>query len=288
MTTLDLHIHTTLSDGTDTPQELFANVKQAGIDLFSVTDHDSIKSAGIFPLLLKAGDPTFIVGVEFSCKDEAGKYHILGYGYDPDAASIRDIVSHGHELRLRKLTRRLEHLKREFNIDFTDEERAKLASLDNPGKPHIAALMIAHGYAQNVRSAIRDYLNKLHIPSENIRPEDAIRGILGAGGIPVLAHPSYGSGDQLIMGAEMDERIRRLTDFGLQGLECFYSGFTDKLRDELLSFAEQYDFYITAGSDYHGKAKMVELGDTGLTTQPYPNGLRRFLQDVKKYEPAEV
>ena len=286
ISTIDLHMHTTLSDGTDTPQEIFANVKQAGIGLFSVTDHDSIKSARIVSALRKEGDPVFIPGVEFSCRDEEGKYHILGYGYDPDAAAIRDIVAYGHRLRLSKLNRRLEHLKQEFHFTFTEKEQEDLAGLDNPGKPHIAALMIAHGYAADIRSAIRDYLNKLHIPSENIRPEDAIRGILGAGGIPVLAHPSYGSGDQLIMGEEMDSRLRRLTAFGLKGLECFYSGFTEKIRNEVLSFAEQYDLYVTAGSDYHGSAKMVELGDTGLE-QPYPDGLQRFLQDVRKNEAAE-
>lgn len=279
---IDLHMHSTLSDGTDEPQALLGHVKQAGIGLFSITDHDSIKSVGMINKLRTARDPRFLSGVEFSCKDEAGKYHILGYGYDPAAASICDVVAHGHALRVKKLAQRLEHLKQEFGFIFTDEDRAKLMALDNPGKPHIAAVMIAHGYAKDIQSAIRDYMNMLHLPSENVRPEDAIRGILDAGGIPVLAHPFYGSGDQLILGDEMDERIRRLMRYGLQGLECYYSGFTDKLRNEALSLANKYDLYVTAGSDCHGSAKMVKLGDTGLgSPDTWADGLRQFLQDVR-------
>ena len=112
---------------------------------------------------------------------------------------------------------------------------------------------------------------------------EAIRGILGAGGVPVLAHPSYGSGDQLIFGEEMDARLKRLIGFGLQGVEAFYSGFTPRIRKEMLNFAEQYDLYITAGSDYHGRNKMIKLGDTGLAGIPceeYPRGLKRFLERV--------
>ena len=98
----------------------------------------------------------------------------------------------------------------------------------------------------------------------------------------MLAHPSYGSGDQLILGEEMDERLRKLMDFGLQGLEGFYSGFTARLRGEILSFAERYDLYVTAGSDYHGWNKQVILGDTHFDpAQKMPDGLRRFLEDVR-------
>ena len=76
---IDLHMHTTVSDGTDTPEEILANVKEAGIELFSVTDHDAVKAGPMIRDLLKEGDPLFLTGAEFSCKDEEGKYHILGY-----------------------------------------------------------------------------------------------------------------------------------------------------------------------------------------------------------------
>ena len=115
-----------------------------------------------------------------------------------------------------------------------------------------------------------------------MRPEEAIRGILSAGGIPVLAHPCYGSGDELILGEDLEWRLRKLMDYGLQGVEAYYSGFPEKLRQEMLSFAAEYGLYVTAGSDYHGANKLVQLGNTGLeATSELPKGFLRFLEDVR-------
>ena len=279
---IDLHMHTTISDGTDTPEEILIRVKEAGIGLFSVTDHDAIKSSGIIPSLLRSGDPCFLAGVEFSCKDEEGKYHILGYGYDPGGSSIRAAVDSGHRLRMKKVTARLDFLRSEFGFTFPDFELKQLLSQDNPGKPHIGNLMVKYGYAATKEEAIQQYIDRLHFPNAYIRPEEAIQGILNSGGIPVLAHPSYGDGDQLILGEEMEARIVRLKEMGLQGLETYYSGFTNKLRSEILSFAKQFDLYVTAGSDYHGKNKLIALGDTELgAPDEWPKGLRAFLDDVR-------
>ena len=275
---IDLHMHTTISDGTDKPEEILSLVREAGIGLFSVTDHDAVKAAQIIPLLLSEGDPLFITGAEFSCRDEEGKYHILGYGYDPDALSIRKLVEKGHRFRISKVKARIDFLRSEYGFSFPKKELDKLFSLDNPGKPHIANMMVRHGYAKSKEQAIREYIDRIRFRKEYVRPEEAVRGILESGGVPVLAHPSYGDGDQLILGEEMDKRLRRLKEFGLQGVEAFYSGFTPKLCREMLSFAEQYDLYVTAGSDYHGRNKMIPLGDTGLDdTDEWPEGLRRFL-----------
>lgn len=286
---VDLHMHTAISDGTDSPEELLLRVKEAGIGLFSVTDHDALKGSRIIPALLQPGDPRFLTGVEFSCRDEQGKYHILGYGYDPEAAAIREAVEYGHRFRLKKVAARLDFLKTEFGFGFPREEIDALMALDNPGKPHIGNLMVKYGYVETKEIGIREYLNRLRLPSEYLRPEDAIRGILGGGGVPVLAHPAYGDGDQLILGEEMEARVRRLMDYGLEGLECFYSGFTGKLCREMLTLAERYGLYVTCGSDYHGKNKLVELGDTGLEAdREYPEGLRRFLDEMKSHEYSAV
>ena len=280
---IDLHMHTTVSDGTDTPEELIGRVRAAGIELFSVTDHDAIKGCQTVRDHLREGDPAFLSGVEFSCKDEKGRYHILGYGYEPEAPSIQDIVAEGHRLRMYKLDVRLAFLKDEFGFDFSEEDRAALHALDNPGKPHLGNLMVRYGYAPSKDVAIRDYIDKFKAGSAFVRPEDAIRAILGAGGIPVLAHPSYGRGDELILGDDMDRRLKRLMDYGLQGVEAFYSGFSPKLISEMLAFAGQYGLFVTAGSDYHGKNKLVRLGDTNLTdAADYPEGLRRFLEVISE------
>ena len=280
---MDLHMHTTVSDGTDTPEEIIGRVKDAGIALFAVTDHDAIKGCAAVRSCLGPGDPAFITGVEFSCKDREGKYHILGYGYDPHGPAIQAVVDRGHALRMSKLQKRLDFIRERFGFTFSREDVAALYALDNPGKPHVGNLMVKYGYAETKESAIRDYLDLYHAGSAYVRPEEAIRGILGAGGIPVLAHPSYGRGDELIVGDDMDRRLRRLMDFGLQGVEAFYSGFTPKLTSEMLAFAAEYGLYVTAGSDYHGKNKLVQLGDTNLPDRSeYPQGLIRFLDAVNR------
>ncbi len=280
---IDLHMHSTVSDGTDTPEEILAFVKKEGIEIFSVTDHDAVKAGKILKEKVSKDDPVFITGAEFSCKDEGGKYHILGYGFDPDHKAILDVVNHGHSLRMGKVLKRIDFLNDEFKISFPEEELNKLMSMDNPGKPHIANLMVKYGYAKSKEDAFNNYLNLIRFSSEYIRPEEAIEGILKAGGIPVLAHPFYGSGDELFLGEEMEERIVHLLKYGLQGVEAFYSGFTDKLRRQMVEYAEKYNLYVTAGSDYHGTNKLVKLGDTGLdVTDKYPRQLKRFLNAVIK------
>ena len=278
---IDLHIHTRISDGTDSPEDILTKVKAAGIEVFSVTDHDAVKGCLTVQSIRRESDPLFLTGVEFSCRDEEGFYHILAYGYDPDAVSMQELAEFGHTIRMKKLRMRLDHLESEFGFSFSETETEELMAMNNPGKPHLAILMVKKGYAKTKEDAIESYLNKLHVRSAFLRPEDAITGILAGGGIPVLAHPSYGNGDQLILGDEMNQRLRHLTAFGLRGVEAYYSGFTPKIRNEMLQFAEQYDLYVTAGSDYHGNNKSVELGDTGLDTCPeVPERMCRFLKDV--------
>ena len=278
---IDLHMHSTVSDGTDTPEELLLRIREAGLELFSLTDHDAIKGCSVIRSLRKEHDPMLLSGVEFSCKDEEGKYHILGYGYDPDSDPIQSVVALGHSLRMKKVQARLDFLKTRFGFEFPQEEIDKLLALDNPGKPHIGNLMVKHGYAETKEIAIKRFIDQLRIRPDYVRPEQAIAGILGSGGIPVLAHPCYGSGDELILGEDLDRRIRRLMDFGLAGLEAFYSGFSEKLRQQVLTLADRYQLYVTAGSDYHGTNKLVTLGSTGLTdTAEAPDGLKRFLKDV--------
>ena len=149
--------------------------------------------------------------------------------------------------------------------------------------------MVKFGYAESKEQAFHEFLNKLRVKAGHVRPEEAIRGILGAGGIPVLAHPPYGDGDQLILGGDLDARTARLKDFGLQGLEGYYSGFSAVLRDQVLHLAEKYGLYVTAGSDYHGKNKLIPLADTGLEPGEVPaEGLRRFFADVLRDQRPEV
>ncbi len=278
---IDLHMHSAVSDGSDTPEELLDRVRKSDIELFALTDHDAVKGCVAIRRILRQGDPRFLSGAEFSCRDEEGKYHILGYGFDPESPSVLGTVEKGHSLRMRKLRARLDFLEDTFRFTFPREEIDALFSLDNPGKPHIGNLMVKYGYAGSRSEAISRYLNQLRMKNEYLRPEEAIAGILGSGGIPVLAHPAFGSGDELILGGDMEKRLVRLLRFGLKGMEVFYSGFSPRLCYEMLALAEKYDLYVTAGSDYHGKNKLVQLGDTHMEKDmAMPRGMRRFLEDL--------
>ena len=278
---IDLHMHSTVSDGSDDPAELVLRVCEAGLDMFSVTDHDAIKGCRRAAGALVPGDPFFIPGVEFACKDECGKYHILGYAYDIDAEPINNVVDKGHSIRLKKLAARLEFLKERFGVVFPEKEIKALHDLSNPGKPHLGNLMVKYKYAGSREEAIRDFINKKHFSTQYLSPKEVIEGILASGGVPVLAHPSYGSGDDLFVGEEMEERLRRLMALGLQGVEACYSGFTAKLRGELLGYSEKYGLYVTAGSDYHGANKMIALGDNCMSDlTELPEGMRRFFERV--------
>ena len=138
---IDLHMHSKFSDGTDTPEEILGKVKEAGIELFSITDHDAVKAGPDIREIHREGDPAFITGVEFSCKDEIGKYHILGYGYDPGAEKIQKLVHKAHTYRIDKVLARLDFLEKDFGFVFPKDVIDNLLSLNNPGKPHIGNLM---------------------------------------------------------------------------------------------------------------------------------------------------
>ena len=278
---IDLHMHTLISDGTDSPSEILAYVKDAGIDLFSVTDHDALEAAAVINKIRQEDDPLFISGVEFSCKDNLGKYHILGYGYDAEAAPMKTLVAKGHAMRLEKLRLRLEILKKDFGIDFSEEDINGLYANNNPGKPHIANLMLKYNYAGNKDEAFSKFLNKAKIPNVYVLPGEAIDAILESGGIPILAHPFYGSGDEFIIGDEMEDRLKRLIEMDIRGVEGYYSRFTPEMQAEILSLAEKYGLYVTAGSDYHGGNKEIRIGQTNLEDAMQAHkGLRRFLDEV--------
>ena len=277
---IDLHMHTTYSDGTDSPETILENVRELGLEIFSVTDHDAAGGCEIVEGLLRSDDPILIKGVEFSCKDEVGKYHILGYNYDSGNPAVRKLLDYGHELRVIRLEGRLEFLKNEIGVDFTDEDLEWINSLPNPGKPHLAQLLVKYDIARDIDDAVENYINKKKFDLVHIRPEEAIEGILESGGIPVLAHPSFGDGNDNIRGRELSDRILRLMDFGLKGVEAFYSKSTDDIIEEILGYAKKYGLYVTAGSDYHGTTKTVRLGDTGLSRHDMPKEMVRFLDDV--------
>ena len=284
-------MHSTVSDGTDTPADILADVKEAGIGLFSLTDHDAIKGCAMIQQLLTENDPQFVPGVELGCRDEDGQYHILGYGYDTDAEPMRNLVEKTHSIRMNKVRARLELLETKFGISFPEEEVRRLLARDNPGKPHIANLMVKYGYAETKDKAMKEVLNKLRVKLGIIRPEEAIAAILAGGGIPVLAHPTYGNGDQLILGEDMERRLRRLKEFGLLGVEAFYSGFTTRITGEMLDLkldpvdsCVHSTLPVLRGKDFNVTVPDPETWEKEEGAEKAPNRLAR---SSPPYEEAE-
>lgn len=265
--TIDLHMHSTASDGTDTPEQLLQKVRAAGLRIFSLTDHDAIDGCARLDPLVPA-DMTFFRGVEFSCFTPAGKCHILGYQYQPDAPSMDRALEAGRALRLAKLTRRLDYLRTERGIVFSPAELDWLHSLSSPGKPHLAQLIVQQGKAADRTEAIHRYLDGIPGGDARIEAKLAIEAILGAGGVPVWAHPLGGEGETHLTPAAFAAQFAVLRDLGIQGIECCYSRYTAEEVAFLLDQAKAHGLLVSGGSDYHGTAKTIPLGTLNAYGQP--------------------
>lgn len=252
--TIDLHIHTSASDGSDSPAALLENLKKAGITTFSVTDHDTVDGALEMESLVPP-EFRFIRGIEFSCETPAGKCHILGYGYDPADAVFLSALEEGNTLRQAKLRERLAFLENTLQITFTQEEIAWLHSLKSPGKPHFGKLLVDRGITATIDAAILKYINPHKPRRDRIDGSTAVKAILHAGGIPVWGHPLGGEGEQRLSAEMFQAQLEYLIGQGIQGLECCYSRYATPDREFLLEQAKVHNLLISGGSDYHGSNK---------------------------------
>lgn len=264
---IDLHIHTTASDGSDSPAELARKV--AGLRIFSVTDHDTIDGALQMENLVPPGT-VYIRGVEFSCVSPAGKCHILGYGYDPRHPALLAALEEGRTLRLEKLQRRLEALRAHFGIILTDDELSRLYSLNSPGKPHLGKILLDRGLAETLDGAIQTYL-KIRVPGrDRIDAGHAIAAIEKAGGRSVWAHPLGGEGEKRLTPEEFEDQLQTLLAAGLKGMECHYSRYSREEIQFLRDRAAAHGLTVTGGSDYHGINKRdLELGMLSMEDTPW-------------------
>lgn len=278
---IDLHIHTTASDGSDSPAELARKLTGADIRMFSVTDHDTIDGALQMETLVPPG-MVYIRGVEFSCVSQSGKCHILGYGYDPEHPALLAALEEGRMLRLEKLQRRLDALREYFGIVLTGEELAWLHSRNSPGKPHLGKILLDRGLADSLDGAIRTYL-KMKVPGrDRIDAEIAIAAIEKAGGLSAWAHPLGGEGENRLTAENFDRQLRTLLDAGLRGMECHYSRYDPEEVRFLLERAARHGLTVTGGSDYHGVNKRgLELGMLSTAQTPWipaGNQLRSLME----------
>lgn len=265
---VDLHMHSGYSDGTDWVSWLVHNLKENGITIFSVTDHDTVefyKNITEYDMS-KLDGMRLIPGIEFSCKTEFGKCHILGYGIDVNNVLLTNAIMMTRALRNKKMITRLLVLEKQYGIVFDEEDKKYLAMQNSVGKPHIANILVKKGLAANISDAISKFLS--NIPNDGddrIDAQIAIDAIIAAGGIPVWAHPLGGIGEKRLSEERFTEQLHCLVSKGIQGLEMYYSLYScaDRklIRSVLLKNNYANKLYISGGSDYHGRNKNVKPGE---------------------------
>jgi predicted metal-dependent phosphoesterase TrpH len=252
---VDLHSHTTASDGSLTPRELVREAARRGLRVLGVTDHDS--TDGLAPALDEAARyrPLEIVpGIEINCDVEGAEIHILGYYVDYETAWFQEFCRAQREERRARVHRMAARL-RELGMPIDPEEVFGLVREGSAGRPHVAQAMIEHGYVKSVREAFDKYLaagKPGHVPRRKLAPEDAVRLIRRAAGVPVFAHPGL---------SDRDEMIPELIAAGLMGLECYYSEHSAAQTATYLQLCRDRDLVATGGSDFHGpKVRAATLG----------------------------
>ena len=259
---IDLHIHSTASDGTDSPEQILEKISAMdGVKIFALTDHDTI--SGVEQIKNKIPQNIFFVnGVEFSCKTSGGnKCHILGYFYDATNKDFQEILEQGKNLRAKKLEVRLNFLSDLYKLNFSADDVKKLRENEVVGKPQIASF-ISEKFGIATQKIFSD-LKKCKIDAR-LDAKKVIDAIKNSGGVSVWAHPLGGEGEKCSTQAEFDKNLAELKNFGIEGLEIYYSRYNAEQRKILLTAAEENNLLVSGGSDYHGKNKenisLFELG----------------------------
>jgi 3',5'-nucleoside bisphosphate phosphatase len=243
---VDLHTHSTASDGTISPSELVRRAHHIGIRILSLTDHDS--TAGIEEAT-RAGvelGVDVIPGVELSATSSAGDLHLLGYFIDPESEALQVHLAGYREARDRRVIQMVTRL-REHGVPITLEQVMIKAAGGSVSRAHIGRVLVDLGYAQSISDAFARWLGRNRpgfVPREPLGAADAVRVVLDAGGVPVLAHP-------LTLGVYR-RQLPELKAAGLRGIEVYYGPYSDEQRAELLAAARQERLIATGGSDYHG------------------------------------
>ena len=275
---IDLHIHTTASDGTLAPSEVVKLAHEKGLKAIAITDHDTIEGNG--EALREGARRGFevIPGVEISCKHTIGEVHLLGYFVDWESETLKRrlaLLRSYREERNPEIIRRL----RAMGLDITYEEVKEVAGGGSIGRPHIAQVLKEKGYVFSNQDAFERYLKKgapAYVPKELLSVEEAIGLIKEAGGIPIAAHPMQNRSIPLY---GVERFIRELLEAGIEGVEVYYSTHSQEDTATLLAIAKKYDLIVTGGTDFHGEIKPgIELG-SGMGDMRVPYTILEALKE---------
>ena len=258
---IDLHAHTTASDGSATPTELVALAVEIGLAALGITDHDTV--GGLEEAVAAAADRGLEVvpGIEISVDyPRPGQFHLLGYFVDYGPGAFRERIeylqanrSNRNELMMRKF--------RDAGFDLKWEEIVAESGGGQVGRPHMARAMLKKGYVETVQEAFDCWLadgQPLHVPKVKLSPQEAIDLVHSGGGVAVLAHPKF------LQQPDPDllaDELAQYAEMGLDGLECYYSQHRPEETEQYLGEAKRLGLLVTAGSDFHGVSKpRVHLG----------------------------
>ncbi|KOG42761.1 PHP domain-containing protein [Streptomyces resistomycificus] len=270
---IDLHCHSTASDGTDTPAELVRNAAAAGLDVVALTDHDTTRGHAEAIAALPEG-LTLVTGAELSCRIDGVSLHMLAYLFDAEEPALlaeRELVRDDRVPRARGMVARLQ----ELGVPVTWEQVARIAGDGSVGRPHVATALVELGVVPTVNDAFtQDWLadgGRAHVAKHETDPFEAIRLIKGAGGVAVFAHPGASKRGHTVP----ESAIAEMAAAGLDGIEVDHMDHDLDTRARLRGLAKELGLLTTGSSDYHGSRKTCVLGEYVTDPEVYGEITRR-------------
>jgi len=241
---IDLHIHTTYSDGQHYPSEIVRMAQGLDLGAIAISDHDTMEGVDEAVQAGVGSQPLVVPAVELSVDHDGLELHLLGYyvDYGPESA-LRDLLSVSRRWRLERARAIVGRLAAR-GIDIEWRRLQAIAGEGAIGRPHVAQALIERGVVGSVREAFDRYLvegRSAYVPRQKLAPQEAIAAVLAAGGVPVLAHP-WG----------LVSLLAELVAMGLEGLEVYYTGYGPERVRLLRRYAREYQLVETGGSDFHG------------------------------------
>lgn len=257
---IDLHVHSTCSDGTFTPAGLVSYAVQKGLAAIALTDHDTVEGLEEASTAAVGTRLELVPGIEFSTEYKERDIHILGLDIQPkqtDFAKHLKAFQESRDARNEEMTLRLQNLE---HIPITMEALRSAYGDAVLTRAHFGRWLFEHGYVRSIREAFSRYIGDdcpCFVPRKRTDPRQAIALIRNAGGIPILAHPLL----YHLTDTELEELVRYLKEAGLQGIEAIYSSNTGLDESSMRRLARKMNLKISGGSDFHGKNKpLLDLG----------------------------
>ncbi len=267
---IDLHLHTTASDGAFSPADLVRMAFEAGLDCIAITDHDSTDGVTIAQVAGQGLGVRVIAGIEFNTMWHGQSVHILGYFVETEHPELQAVIARQRDGRLYRAQRMIEKLTA-LNLPLSYEEILKSADGGAVGRPHIAKAMIAQGYVSDSNEAFAKYLGHgmpAYVEQPKLTPTEAIALLHRAGAAAGLAHPYNVEGADQV---DLDALLPELADAGLDAIETYYTDYSAAQQSAILHLAQRFDLIPTGGSDFHGGGilSQAELGTIRVPAESF-------------------